>query len=226
MQLVSEDPVKSCTVLRNVVHFSAVDTLGHTSRKHQDWWISPPRFTRHIKMIQALYPSRQPTATSVSQSKADRGMCKIPGWAKKRRKSSPLQTERTRRRSPMMHYRQFNVQRALEPLHFLVQIEEHFWHIKMLSWNGGPNISIVCPTAHQKSTTMPSTDCHRWSAMHCLMNSQLSLKQRKQFSICHRARSLVQTQNLQRSIQQEVNQWQRNLQSCLSEGKRSSLWQP
>ena len=71
--------------------------------------------------------------------------------------------------------------------------------------------SIVCSIAHLLSMTMPSTDCHRWSSMYCLMNSQLSLKQRKQFSICHRPRPLVRTQYLQ-----EVNQWQRNLQSCFT----------
>ena len=108
------------------------------------------------------------------------------------------------------------VQRALEPHHILVQIEAHFWQTEMLSWNSGPNISIVCSIAYQLSMTMPSIDYHMWNAMYCLINSQLSLKQRNQFSICHRTRSLVQTQYMQRSIKQEVNQWQRNLKCCFT----------
>ena len=51
--------------------------------------------------------------------------------------------------------------------------------------------TIVCSIAHQLSMTMQqvTTECHKLSAMSCLMNFQLSLKQRKQLSICHRARS-------------------------------------
>ena len=37
MQLTSEDLEENWTVLRNAVHSSAIDTLGHTSCKHQDW---------------------------------------------------------------------------------------------------------------------------------------------------------------------------------------------
>ena len=86
----------------------------------------------------------------------------------------------------------------------------------MLSWKGGQNTSIVCSIVHQLLMTMLSTDCRRWSTMSCLMNSQLSLKQRKQFSICQRARPLVQTQYLRRSTKREVSQWQTNLQSCFT----------
>ena len=100
---------------------------------------------------------------------------------------------------------------ALEPPN-LVQVEGHL----VLFWNGRPNTSIVCSVVHQLCLTMPSTDCHSWRPMDCLMNSQLSLKQRKQFSIWHQTSSLVQLQYLQWSIKQEVNQWQRNLQSCSS----------
>ena len=60
----------------------------------------------------------------------------------------------------------------------------------MLSWKGGQNTSVVCSIAHQISMTTLSTDCHRWSVMSCLMNSQLLLKQRKPFCMCHRADSV------------------------------------
>ena len=33
----------------------------------------------------------------------------------------------------------------------------------------GHNNSIVCSIAHQLSMTMQSTDCHRWSAISCLI---------------------------------------------------------
>ena len=142
----------------------------------ENWWNSGSSWRKAsptqcwlIKMILAQYPRRQPTTTSVRQSRADSGTCRINGWARKRKKSSPLQTERTRRRS-MVHYRQSLVQGALEPPHFLVQMEAHFWQTKTLSWNGGSNTSIVCLIAYQLSMIMPSTDCHRWSAMYCLTN--------------------------------------------------------
>ena len=54
--------------------------------------------------------------------------------------------------------------------------------------------TIMCLIVHQLSIVMPSTDRHRRSAMYCLTNFKLSLKQRKQLSFCHRARPLVQSQ--------------------------------
>ena len=47
------------------------------------------------------------------------------------------------------------------------------------------------------------------------MNSQLSLKQQRLFIIWHRTGLQVQTQYLRRSINLEVNQWQRNLFHCM-----------
>ena len=84
----------------------------------------------------------------------------------------------------------------------------------MLSWKGGRNNSKVYSCTHRLSMTMLSTYCHSLSAMSCLMNFQLSLKQGKQFSIYHLAKPLVQTQYLQRFIKLAVHQWQRKLQSC------------
>ena len=62
-----------------------------------------------------------------------------------------------------------------------------------LSLKGGPNTSTVYSVAHHLPMTIQSTDCHRWGAMYCLVNSHLSLKQRKQFGVSHRARSQGQT---------------------------------
>ena len=38
LQLSSEDPEGYWTVFQNAFHSSAFDTLGHKSRKHQDWF--------------------------------------------------------------------------------------------------------------------------------------------------------------------------------------------
>ena len=38
MNLISEDPEENWTVFQKVVHFSAATTIGHPSRKHQDWF--------------------------------------------------------------------------------------------------------------------------------------------------------------------------------------------
>ena len=46
-------------------------------------------------MILAQYPRRQHTAAFVRQSRAHSGICKIPDWAWKRKKLSPVETERT-----------------------------------------------------------------------------------------------------------------------------------
>ena len=70
MNLNSEDPEENWTVFANVVHSSAATTLGRPSRKHQDendeeiksLLEENTAFTRHIKMILALYPRRRPTA--------------------------------------------------------------------------------------------------------------------------------------------------------------------
>ena len=37
MNLSSEDPEENWTVFQKVVHSSAATTIGHPSRKHQDW---------------------------------------------------------------------------------------------------------------------------------------------------------------------------------------------
>ena len=71
LQLSSDDPQENLTVLRNAFHSSAVNNLGHESRKQQDWFDENDEeiriflkkntaYTRHIKMILAQYPTRQP----------------------------------------------------------------------------------------------------------------------------------------------------------------------
>ena len=90
MKLSSEDPEENRTVFQKVVHSSAAATLGHPSRKHQDWFDENDKeikllleekhcLTRHIKMILALYQRRLPTTIFVRQSKTGSVTCKTPG---------------------------------------------------------------------------------------------------------------------------------------------------
>ena len=89
MNLNSEDPEENRTVFQKLVHSSAAITIGHPSRKHQDWFDENGEeiklliekntaCTRHIKMILALYQRRLPTAIFVRQSKTGSGTCKTP----------------------------------------------------------------------------------------------------------------------------------------------------
>ena len=102
MQLRSEDPEENWTVFRS----STVDTLGYISqtprrvgsdcissflivaylftlmrmmKKSGVFLKKISAYTKHTEIIQALYPRRQPTTTSVRQSRADSGTYKIPG---------------------------------------------------------------------------------------------------------------------------------------------------
>ena len=169
-------------------------------------------YTRHIKMILAQYPRRQPTTTFL--------------WPEQTKEHVGFLAEQDSERNPVLcrqkNRKKFHVAvKSSRTTHVLVQMEAYLWQIKILSWQGGPHISYVL---NQLPTIIPPTNCHRWNAMYCLMNSELLLKQRQQFGICHRTRLLVQTKYLQRSIKQEVNQWQRHLQSCFTayEGGRLS----
>ena len=92
INLSSENPEEKWTVFHKVVHSSAATTLGHLSRKHQDWFDENDDdiqrllekkkntdCTRHIKMILAQYLRKQPTATFVRQSRPSLGTSKSPG---------------------------------------------------------------------------------------------------------------------------------------------------
>ena len=83
-------------------------------------------------------------------------------------------------------------------------------------------IHVACSIVNQLSMTMPSTACQPWSAMYCLMNFQLSLKQRKQFSICHRGRPLVQTQYIFKAESQPMAEKRTELFHCMC-GKEAIL---
>ena len=115
----SGDVDENCTVFRDTIHPSAMDSLGPASRKHQDC------FDENDKEIQGLleetpkyklYPN---DTSSVSSKTAYSNICKTfqtrlrdmhDSWlSKKLMKSSPLQTERM---CFLMHLRQYMVPRA------------------------------------------------------------------------------------------------------------------
>ena len=90
MNLSSEDPEENWTVFHKTVLSSAASTLGHPSRKHQDWFDENDdeiqrlleekhRLHKAHQDDLAQYQRKQPTATFVRQSRPSLGTCKIPG---------------------------------------------------------------------------------------------------------------------------------------------------
>ena len=77
MNLSSEDPEENWTVIQNVVHSSAATTLGHSSRKHQDW------FDENDEEIKSLFEEKhrlhkalQDDTCSVSKKATYSNICK------------------------------------------------------------------------------------------------------------------------------------------------------
>ena len=91
MNLSSEDPEENWTVFHKTVLSSAACTLGHPSRKHQDWFDENDDEIQRLleekhRLLKAHqddtsseYQRKQPTATFVRQSRPSLGTCKIPG---------------------------------------------------------------------------------------------------------------------------------------------------
>ena len=77
MGLRSDDPEENCTVFRDTVYSSAMDSLGPVSRKHQDW------FDKNVEEIQGLLEEKHQKhkaylsdTTSVSNKAAYSNICK------------------------------------------------------------------------------------------------------------------------------------------------------
>ena len=117
----------------------------------------------------------------------------------------------------MMHLTQFMVQRALEQPNtkhlgadertHLTDGSLHYMYFEkadsVLSRPSTINDSVI--------NSLPQMECN------VLLDKFSTVTEtRKRFSVCHWAMYRVQTQYLQRSIKQEVNQRQRNLQSCFT----------
>ena len=91
MNLNSEDPEENWAVFQKVVNSSAATTIGHPSRKHQDWFDANDEeikvlldekntaCTRNITMILAMYQRRLSTTIFLRHSKTGSVTCKTPG---------------------------------------------------------------------------------------------------------------------------------------------------
>ena len=79
MNLSSEDPEENWTVFQKVVHSSAATTIGHPSRKHQDWF---DENDEEIKLLleekHCLHKAHQDDTSSVSKKAAYNNICKTP----------------------------------------------------------------------------------------------------------------------------------------------------
>ena len=112
INLSSENPKKICQffIKHKAVHSSAATTLGHPSRKHQDWFDENDDEIQRLlekkkKNKQQKTPIAQDDTSSVSKKAAYSNICKTvqtklsdmqDSWLrKKQKKFSLLQTERT-----------------------------------------------------------------------------------------------------------------------------------
>ena len=77
MNLSSEDPEKNWTVFQKVVHYSAATTIGHPSRKHQDWF---DENDEEIKLLleekHCLHKAHQDDTSCVSKKAYYNNICK------------------------------------------------------------------------------------------------------------------------------------------------------
>ena len=77
MNLSSEGPEENWTVFQKVVHSSAATTIGHPSRKHQDWF---DENDEEIKLLleekHCLHKAYQDDTSSVSKKAAYNNICK------------------------------------------------------------------------------------------------------------------------------------------------------
>ena len=137
MQLRPDDPEENWTGVQNVVHSPAVDTLGHASRKRQDW------FDENDEEIQwfpeekhRLHKEHQDNTSSVSKKATYNNICKTVqsilsgmqgSWLSSKADEIQSFADGNDTKFSTMHLRQFMAQNALGPPNFLVQIEVHFW---------------------------------------------------------------------------------------------------
>ena len=77
MNLSSEDPEENWTVFHKTVLSSAASTLGHPSRKHQDWFDeNDDEIQRLLEEKHRLHKAHQDDTSSVSKKAAYSNICK------------------------------------------------------------------------------------------------------------------------------------------------------
>ena len=191
-------------------------------------------YTRHTKVILAQYQRIKPTTTYVRQSRVDSKTCIIPGWA-----GWPLMM--TSWLNEIQSFADRNDIKFYDALK-TVYGPKSSGTTPLLKADGSILLTdkdaILKRSAKHFQCVLsrpPSTNgnaINRLSQVECtvLLNEfPTDLKQRKQFSSCHWTRLRDQTQYLQRSIEQEGQQWQRNLQRCFTacvERRKSHKMQP
>ena len=75
--LSSEDPEENWTVFQKVVHSSAATTIGHPSRKHQDWFDeNDEEIKLFLEEKHCLHKAHQDDTSSVSKKAAYNNICK------------------------------------------------------------------------------------------------------------------------------------------------------
>ena len=82
MNLSSEDPEENWTVFQKVVHSSAATTIGHPSRKHQDWFVeNDEEIKLHLNEKHCLHTAHQDDTSSVSKKAAYSNICNtVQNW--------------------------------------------------------------------------------------------------------------------------------------------------
>lgn len=151
---------------------------------------------RHTSVILSKNLSGRPIQTYVQSGLRDMQHA----WL--RHKADEIQSfaDRGIRRNSLNHWRQFMVQRAQEPSHFLVQMEMLPWLTKKLSWKDRLNTLMVPLIAHRLSKVNILTVCYRWNIICYLTSLQPYLKQWKQKNACRLVRFLDKMPYRQRSI--------------------------
>ena len=136
MNLSSEDPDENWTVFQKVVHSSAATTIGHPSRKHQDWFDENDEENKLLlEEKHCLHKAHQDDTSSVSKKAAYNNICKTVQnrlrnmqdyWLSK--KAEEIQFFADRKDMKKFHdaLKQCMAQKVLVPSHYSVQMEVHF----------------------------------------------------------------------------------------------------
>ena len=222
MNLSSEDPEENWTVFQKVVHSSAATTIGHPSRKHQDWF---DENGEEIKLLLeeklCLHKAHQDDTSSVSKKVVYNNICKTvqnrlrdmqDSWLSK--KAEEIQSFAYRKDMKKFHDSLKTIygpkSSGATPLlsadgrtlltdkdAILKRWAEHFKSV--LNRPSSVNDYAI--------NRLPQIECR---AMFCLMNFQPSQKQGKQFNIYLLVKHQVQMQFLLKFIKLVDFQWQTN----------------
>ena len=153
MNLSSEDPEENWAVFQNVVHsFFSCNHLANTKIFDEN----DEEIKSFLEEKRRLHKAHQDDTSFVSKNAAYSNICKTV--------QNRLLAEQESRRNSVKDVKVRDILKTIygpkrsgaTPL--LRKMEAHFSMIKMLSWKGGQNTSIVCSIAHHLSMTLLSTN--------------------------------------------------------------------